>query len=68
VALISQTMLKQPRHLLPNLLDISDLKNDKLDCGFWVIIHNNNLGGSISSHHNFFFILVNLKLVITQQL
>ena len=48
-------MLKLSRHLLPNLLDISDLKNDELDCGFGVIIHNNNLGGSISSHHNFFF-------------
>jgi hypothetical protein len=33
VALISQKMLKQSRHLLPNLLDISDLKNDELDCG-----------------------------------
>jgi hypothetical protein len=33
VALFSQTMLKQSRHLLPNLLDISDLKNDELDCG-----------------------------------
>jgi len=33
VALISQTMLKPSRHLLPNLLDISDFKNDQLDCG-----------------------------------
>jgi hypothetical protein len=44
-------MLKQSRHLLPNLLDISDKKNDELDCGFGVIIHNKNLGSSISSHH-----------------
>jgi hypothetical protein len=34
VALFSQTMLKQSRHLLPNLLNIYDLKNDELDCGF----------------------------------
>jgi len=33
VALFSQTMLKQSRHLLPNLLDISDKKNDELDYG-----------------------------------
>ncbi|MEG4632063.1 hypothetical protein QUB56_21135 [Microcoleus sp. AR_TQ3_B6] len=51
MALISQTMLKQSRHLRPNLLDIADLKNDELDCGFGVIIHNNNIGGSINSHH-----------------
>jgi hypothetical protein len=51
VALFSQTMLKQSRHLLPNLLNISDLKNDELDWGFGVIIHNNSLGSSIISHH-----------------
>jgi hypothetical protein len=34
VALFSQTMLKQFRHLLQNLLNISDLKNDELDGGF----------------------------------
>ena len=33
MALISQTMLKQSRHLLPNLLDIYDKKNDELNCG-----------------------------------
>ena len=34
-----------------SMQDYADSKSDELDCGWVVIIHNENFGGSIKSHH-----------------